>query len=104
MCYGLNVYVPPESILNNPQHDGIWRWDFWWQLGHEDGALINGISALMKRYRGEMIFLNLFLFPSLGRKIPWRREWLPTPVFLPGEFHGQRSLEGYSLWGHQELE
>ena len=29
-------------------------------------------------------------------KIPWRREWLPTPVFLPGEFHGQRSLTGYS--------
>ena len=30
------------------------------------------------------------------RKIPWRREWLPTPVFLPGESHGQRSLEGHS--------
>ena len=30
-------------------------------------------------------------------KIPWRREWLPTPVFLPGESHGQRSLAGYSL-------
>ena len=29
-------------------------------------------------------------------KIPWRREWLPTPVFFPGEFHGQRSLESYS--------
>jgi len=29
-------------------------------------------------------------------KIPWRREWLPIPVFLPGEFHGQRSLAGYS--------
>ena len=29
------------------------------------------------------------------RKIPWRREWLPTQVFLPGEFHGQRSLAGY---------
>ena len=27
--------------------------------------------------------------------MPWRREWLPTPVFLPGEFHGQRSLAGY---------
>ena len=39
--------------------------------------------------------------PWLG-KIPWRREWLPTPVFLPGEFHGQRSLVGYSLWGHKE--
>ena len=36
------------------------------------------------------------------RKIPWRREWLPTPVFLPREFHGQRSLTGYSSWGHKE--
>ena len=36
-------------------------------------------------------------------KIPWRREWLPTPVFLPGELHGQRSLAGYSPWGHKEL-
>ena len=31
------------------------------------------------------------------RKSPWEREWLPTPVFLPGEFYGQRSLAGYSL-------
>ena len=30
---------------------------------------------------------------------PWRREWQPTLVFLPGEFHGQRSLVGYSPWG-----
>jgi len=37
-------------------------------------------------------------FHSWVRKIPWRREWLPTPVFLPGEFHGQRSLAGYSSW------
>jgi len=29
-------------------------------------------------------------------------EWQPTPVFLPGEFHGQRSLEGYSPWGHKK--
>jgi len=36
-----------------------------------------------------------------GGKILWRREWLPTPVFLPGEFHGQRSLVGYSPWGHK---
>ena len=33
----------------------------------------------------------------LGWKIPWRRAWLPMPVFLPGEFHGQRILAGYSL-------
>ena len=33
--------------------------------------------------------------PWVG-KISWRRKWLPTPVFLPGEFHGQKSLAGYS--------
>ena len=32
------------------------------------------------------------------RKIPWKRAWQPTPVFLPGEFHGRRSLVGYSPW------
>ena len=36
--------------------------------------------------------------PWVG-KIPWRRAWQPTPVFLPGECHGQRSLAGYSPWG-----
>ena len=36
------------------------------------------------------------------RKIPWRRKWHPTPVFLPGESHGQRSLAGCSLWGRKE--
>ena len=35
------------------------------------------------------------------RKIPWRSEWLLTPLFLPGEFHGQRSLAGYSPWSHR---
>ena len=36
--------------------------------------------------------------PWVGQ-IPWRRKWHPTPVFLPGEFHGQRILVGYSPWG-----
>ena len=39
--------------------------------------------------------------PWVG-KIPWRRAWQPTPVFLPEESHGQRSLAGYSLWCHKE--
>ena len=37
-------------------------------------------------------------------KIPWRKKWHPTPVFLPGESHGQRSMEGYSPWGFKELD
>ena len=39
---------------------------------------------------------------SLGREDPLTREWLPTPVFLPGECHGQRSLAGYSPRGLKE--
>ena len=38
------------------------------------------------------------------RKIPWRRKWLPNPVFLPGKSHGQRSLAGYRPWCHKELD
>ena len=36
------------------------------------------------------------------RKIPWRRRPDPTPIFLPGEFYGQRSLAGYRPWGCKE--
>ena len=36
--------------------------------------------------------------PWVG-KIPWRRKWQPTPILLPGESHGQRSLAGYIPWG-----
>ena len=39
--------------------------------------------------------------PWVG-KIPWRRKCQPTPVFLPGKFHKQRSLTVYSPWGHKE--
>ena len=42
-------------------------------------------------------------FDPWVRKIPWRGVWQPTPVFLPGKSHGQRSLVGYSPWGHKGL-
>ena len=52
------------------------------------------------------------LFPSKTKLLPsvyqissglvWRRKWHPTPVFLPGESCGQRSLVGYCPWGHKE--
>ena len=41
-------------------------------------------------------------FDSWIRKIPWRRVWLPTAVFLPGKFYGQRSLASSSPWGRKE--
>ena len=41
-------------------------------------------------------------FDPWVRKIHWSRKWQPTPVFLPGKSHGQRSLAGYSPWGCKE--
>ena len=48
--------------------------------------------------------LNRCGFSPLVGKIPWRRKWQPSPVFLPGEPHGQRCMVGYSPWGHKELD
>ena len=56
----------------------------WWLSGKE--------STCRKRCR----------FDPWVRKIPWRWKWSPTPVFLPGESHGQRSLAGYSPRGRKE--
>ena len=56
--------------------------------------MVKNLSANARRPRFD---------PSV-RKIPWRRKWQPTPVFLPGEFHEQRSLVGYSPWGRRELD
>ena len=43
-------------------------------------------------------------FDPWVRKISWSRKWQPTPVFLPGNFHGQRNMVGYSSWGRKELD
>ena len=59
---------------------------------------------LHKGLRGYRIRLQCRRYgfdPWVG-KIPWRRAWQPTPVFFPGEPHGQRSLVGYSPWGYKE--
>ena len=66
--------------------------DRWWQISLPRWC--NGKeSACQCRRRG--------FDPWVG-KIRWRRKWQPTPVLMPGESHGQRSLSGYSPWGHKE--
>ena len=57
----------------------------WWLSGEE--------SACQCRRLG--------FSPWVG-KMPWRRKWQPTPVFLPGKSHGQRNLAGYNPWGRKE--
>ena len=50
----------------------------------------------------ESVIMQETQLQSLDREDPLEREWQPTPVFLPGEFHGQRSLAGYSPWSYKE--
>ena len=60
-----------------------------------------GVSVLKKKsaWRGRRRWRHGF--DPRVEEIPWRRKWQPTPVFLPRKSHGQRSLVGYSPWGHR---
>ena len=50
--------------------------------------------------RGILTVMKCFYLDGIN--VNWRRKWQPTPVLLPGQFHGQRSLVGYSPWGRKE--
>ena len=63
-------------------------------LGFPGGSLVKALPAMRSCRRHKFD-------PWVG-KISWRRTWKPTPLFLPGESHGQRSLAGNSPWGHKE--
>ena len=60
-----------------------WIGLLWWLTGKE-------ASCQCRRHRRRR-------FDPWVRKIPWSRKWQSTPVFLPGKFHGQRSLVGYTV-------
>ena len=101
------------SCLGNP----MGQWSFWW-------ATVHGVTKSWTRLSDFTFFLYTYMgFPGGASakeptcqrrrhnrhgfdpwvgKIPWRREWQPTPVFLPGESHGQRRLAGYSPWDRKE--
>ena len=68
-----------------------------------DTVINTEASLVAQRVKNLPAMQEIRFDPWVG-KIPWSREWLPTPVFLTGEFHGQRSLAGYSPWDHKELD
>ena len=79
------------------------HWQIWKLLSAE---LLNirkliGLLWQLRQYKIYLQYRKPGFDPWVG-KIAWKREWLPTPVFLPGEFHGQRNLAGYSPWGGRE--
>ena len=69
--------------------DFTFTFNFWWLSGKES-------ACQFWRHRRRVFD------PWVG-KIPWKRKWKPTPVFLPGESHGQRSLAGYNPRGLQRV-
>ena len=64
---------------------------------------ICGLPLWLRQERVHLQCKRHMFSPRVG-KIPWRREWPPNPVFLPGKSHGQRSLGGYSPWRCKELD
>ena len=60
--------------------------------GFPGGSVVKNPSAMQDMWQE-------LRFDPWVRKIPWKRKWQPTPVFLPGESHGQRSLAGATIHG-----
>ena len=81
---------PPGSSIHRTlvkcSHPRLLRWLPWWLSGEESTCQCRGPR----------------FYPWVG-KIPWRRKWQPTPVFLPGKSNRQRSLAGYSPWGVERV-
>ena len=79
----ISLYTDTSAINDNY---GLSRW-------------LSGKESSCPCRRCRWLRFNLWV-----REIPWRRKWQPTPVFLPGKSHWQRSLVGHSPWGHKELD
>ena len=67
-----------------------------YKKGFPSGAVVMNLPASAGDARDTVLVL--------GQEDPWRRKWQPTPVFLPGKSHGQRSLAGYSPWARKDLD
>ena len=99
------VGVPPLPVAG-----GLYHWSCWELLtirGNKKLSNFQSVYLVLKlpwwlRQKKKRCG-KLGLDPSV-RKIPWRREWQPTPVFLLGISHGQRSLVVYSSWSCKELD
>ena len=111
-----------ESLLSSASLPVCFSFPYGGRIGDLESVQMRmNLSAVTLGRIYTSYYKNLFLFwwlrwqsiclqwgrpgfdPWVG-KIPWRREWQPTPVLLPGKFHAQRSLVGYRPWGWKELD
>ena len=93
------------SCLKNPMDRGVWQATVHRvaRVGHdlECRHLVLEASLVTQKVKNLPAVWETGFNPWVG-KIPWRREWQPTPVFLSGESNGQRSLVGCSSWVSKE--
>ena len=87
---------PPITPIHTTHHDIIYH-----KLHLLQMMVTYTIRGLPRWHQQLRIYLQCRRpgFNRWVRKIPWRREWQLTPIFLPGKLQGQRSLSGCSLWG-----
>ena len=83
---------------HNNNVSSLWGFFFFWIFNYFVFFIINGpmVAQMVKKKKMACHVGDPDSIPGLGR-FPWRREWLLTPVFLPGQSHGQRSLAGCNL-------
>ena len=115
-CFQLSTYEPSRSssgvYLNCLSDTHL----FFLSLGgtsqfFQRHAEIPQLKLTLESSRASLVAQTVTVCLQCGRagfdpwfgKVPWRREQQPTPVCLPGEFHGQRSLASYSPWSRKEL-
>ena len=116
-----------QGFLTLTSVSRLWDWKAWvWILGYfftatgkslklsineDNNTCLRGITITKSTRTTSLVAQTVKVsacnagdpgsIPGVG-KIPWRRKWQPTPVFLPGESDGWRSLVGYNPWGHKE--
>ena len=72
-------------------------------ISHASKVMLKILQARLQQYMNyELPDVQARFRKGRGGKIPWRRKWQPTPVFLPGKSHGRWSLVGYCPWGRKE--
>ena len=79
---------------------------FWKKIGYQRGRTIENLLFTIYTWlsgKEPACQCRRHGFNPWVGKIPWRRKWQPTPVFLSGKSHGQRSLMDYSSWGHRRV-
>ena len=99
LCVDVYLMYPWEDRKLGVSYSAILLTSFLWfycllkeHWGFPSGSVVKNL----------LLMQEMQVYPWI-RNIPWRRNWQPTPVFLPGKSHGQRSLAGYSSWGSKKV-